>query len=101
MSMCKTILVQIKNLFITDFSLLELTLQIGIFGFQNVIPNTYFVLFYHMYVIFKKSIHQLRETCVLCYETLMLQVIKIKKTEKQLNTSIEKLLHTKRNGKQQ
>ena len=40
-------MVQIKKtLFITDFSLAHLTPQTAIFGFHNVIPTNYFVLFY-------------------------------------------------------
>ena len=50
MSICKTTLEQIKNS-IFNFSLSELTLQTAIFGFQNIVPNTYFVLFNHIKLI--------------------------------------------------
>ena len=81
MSMFKQLWCKLKTLFTTDFSLPELTLQIAIFGFQNVIPNTYFVLFITL-LMFKKYVHQSRETRALFYETIILQIITIKKIDK-------------------
>ena len=48
----KQLCCKLRTLFITDFSLPKLTPQAAIFGFQNVIPNTYFVFFNHSLLIF-------------------------------------------------
>ena len=52
-----------------------------------------------MLLIFKNYIYRSRETRVLCYETLIIQISKVQKIEKQLRTHKEKLLYPKSNGK--
>ena len=78
----------------TDLDFPDLTLQAALFGFVNESDNNLNILQNHILLIFKLYVYQSRERGVLNLNSLIKNVIKVKKLERKIASVCEKKDHS-------